>query len=71
MDSYSSDINSLGPYFYSQPLRLLDFGVALFMIPDVNLPYIVERNELSKTKVETPIHDNDLIMTPMIAPQSG
>jgi hypothetical protein len=22
-------------------------------------------------KVETPIHDNDLILTPIIAPQSG
>jgi hypothetical protein len=26
---------------------------------------------LLHTKVETPIHDNDLILTPIIAPQSG
>ena len=25
----------------------------------------------NKCKVETPIHDNDLILTPIIAPQSG
>jgi hypothetical protein len=31
----------------------------------------VSANHIVHTKVETPYHDNDLIMTPIISPQSG
>jgi hypothetical protein len=35
------------------------------------LPWSSGKSERRKCKVETPIQDNDLILTPIIAPQSG
>ena len=47
-------------------------GLTIFHVVFSDIPHIQTTTPISKnTKVETPIHDNDLIMTPIIAPQSG
>jgi hypothetical protein len=50
----------------------VDFGIAWWGVP-LRLLVVVKILHVCSLvdKVETPIHDNDLILAPIIAPQSG